>query len=48
VCIEVGLRPRKLNILLKTRLVLFLDIVFFVFTCLSFIVCGICILFCCT
>jgi hypothetical protein len=29
-CIEVGLRPKKLNTLVKTRLVWFLDIYFFV------------------
>jgi hypothetical protein len=35
-CIEVGLRPRKLNILMKIKFVLFLDIVIFVFICVHF------------
>ncbi len=45
-CVETSLRPRKLNTLMKTRLVLFLDILFFIYFNARFFDFGVFKLFC--
>jgi hypothetical protein len=36
-CIEASLRPKNLNIVVKTKSILFLDIMFFIFVCEAFL-----------